>query len=565
MLLKTYFIPYIYILLFIFSSHVTIAQQKTLYITTKRDQTFKPEQSFPYQTVKTTDSLVRHFIDSISTGLQKEGYVHLSSTLLTPNDSSYIAEFELGQKINFIKIYHSSTLDQFNIHDIKEASVISDTSFTIPYSRIESTLTSITQKLESLGQTFAELSLSNIKFYKDFAEARLNIQKSSPRHIDKIIIKGYEKFPKSYLRYFLDLKEGAIFNATKIKQASKSINQLDFVKELKPPEILFRADSTVIYLYLAKQKSNTFDGIIGFNSKENESGLAFNGYLDLELNNIFNNGEAIKVFWKNNGNESQRLKIAAHTPYIFNSPFIIDLNFEIFRQDTTFRTNTLNLNLGYNINKTQTVYASYESDHSNTLDDTNTSLNIESYKKQLFGLQYNFQNKSDDHLFYNKTFLKTSFLIGHRKNNSITNQQFKAQLTVNHIFKVNVKNFIFIQNQSGWLKSDNYLVNELFRIGGVYNLRGFNEESIYTNLFTVFNLEYRYKPNLQSYFYSITDMAYTENQASNLNHNFLSLGIGYAIQTKLGLINLSYATGKQDHNAFDFKNSNIHIKILSVF
>ena len=38
-----------------------------------------------------------------------------------------------------------------------------------------------------------------------------------------------------------------------------------------------------IYLYLKKKNANKFDGLIGFNSKEDGNGLEFNGYLDLHL------------------------------------------------------------------------------------------------------------------------------------------------------------------------------------------------------------------------------------------------------------------------------------------
>ena len=115
------------------------------------------------------------------------------------------------------------------------------------------------------------------------------------------------------------------------------------------------------------------------------------------------------------------------------------------------------------------------------------------------------------------------------------------------------------------MNSDNYLANELFRIGGVNNIRGVNEESIFASIYSVFNLEYRFKPNATSYFYSITDFSYTENDIANQKTNIFSLGLGYALITKAGVLNLSYANGKFDNEPFSIQNSKIHVKIISTF
>ena len=78
------------------------------------------------------------------------------------------------------------------------------------------------------------------------------IKKTETRKIDKIIINGYENFPSGYLSNYLQLKNNSIFNRTKLNKSSDLINTLPFVSEIKPPEILFTKDSTIVYLFLKK-------------------------------------------------------------------------------------------------------------------------------------------------------------------------------------------------------------------------------------------------------------------------------------------------------------------------
>jgi hemolysin activation/secretion protein len=156
-------------------------------------------------------------------------------------------------------------------------------------------------------------------------------------------------------------------------------------------------------------------------------------------------------------------------------------------------------------------------------------------------------------------------MLGSRKTESVTVAQSRLRAQASYLYPINTKNYIFLQNQSAFLNSDDYLTNELFRIGGVYNIRGVNEESIFASAYTVFNLEYRFRPNPSSYFYTITDFSYTENKADDQSANLISLGLGYGFTTKAGVLNLSYAIGKFDDAPFTFDNSKIHIKIISNF
>ena len=336
------------------------------------------------------------------------------------------------------------------------------------------------------------------------------------------------------------------------------------MEELKPPEVLFTPDSTLVYLYLKKKRSNQFDGIIGFASKEESAGLEFNGYLDLSLNNIFNSGETIALYWKNNGNDRQRFFLQAELPYIFKLPLIPKANFELYRQDSTYSNVTTHVSLGYSLGAKGKITASLSTEKSNDL--TNgTSKGIESYSNLFYGVSYTFKKMGNDPVFPVKFQVNIDGMLGSRNNGQLSTSQSRFLFLASYLFSINTKNYIFVQNQSGLLNSDTYLTNELFRIGGINNMRGVNEESIFASAYSIFNLEYRFKPNSSSYFYSISDFSYIENKIDDQKTNVISLGMGYAFTTRAGVLNLSYAIGKYENSPFTFQNSRVHIKMTSNF
>ena len=65
--------------------------------------------------------------------------------------------------------------------------------------------------------------------------------------------------------------------------------------EIKKPEILFTKDSTIIYLYLKKEKSNSFEGFLGFSTNQQSNKIELNGNIDLKLISNLNSGEELHL------------------------------------------------------------------------------------------------------------------------------------------------------------------------------------------------------------------------------------------------------------------------------
>ncbi len=567
--MKVFFTPYIYILFFLLKFSTIYSQNFQLSVSTKKSENNKNIKVIQYLKFHNSKKSILNEIKEINNELEQTGFLNATLDTLYLIDSTYSAKYILGEQTKKIKIFYnrdSLSYPFLSKKDLQNISTrVTDTYFEIPFNQISNSLQFIVDTYEKNGNSFTQVSLKNIHLENKIALADLYIVDTKSRTIDKIIIKGYKNFPKNFITNDLNLKLKSIFNNEKLETASTVLNSLPFVEEQKTPEVLFTKDSTFIYLYLKKKRSNKFDGVIGFSTKEESNGLEFNGYLDLLFNNIFNSGESIALFWKNNGNDSQRFYISAETPYIFNLPIIPKATFELFRQDSTFNNIVTNFYLSYLINNKSKITAAFNTESSTNLLKNNTNVNIQSFKNSFYGGEYNYRILNNDILFSEKFNLNISSYFGIRKTDNEKTSQSKFKLLTNFLWPLNPKNYLFIQNQSAILNSDNFFDNELFRIGGVNSIRGFNEESIFTTGYSILNVEYRFRPSISSYFYTITDFAYIENQISNTSTNIYSLGLGYAFFTKVGLLNLSYAIGKSDHNPFNFNDSKLHIKIVSFF
>jgi len=146
--------------------------------------------------------------------------------------------------------------------------------------------------------------------------------------------------------------------------------------------------------------------------------------------------------------------------------------------------------------------------------------------------------------------------------------QFRIKLMAAHYFPLRKQSVFKTAINVGVYNSQSIFRNELFQIGGYRLLRGFDEESIYATQYAVATAEYRIRVSLNSYFFGFVDGGMVKNkyQNINLNNTFISTGLGMALETKLGLLNISYAIGKRDDVKFNIREaSKIHFGYVNYF
>ncbi len=543
------------------------AQELSLSITAERPLSKGLIDSLQLRTAYKDFEALKKKTDTLARTLQRMGYIDSElRALKKENDSSYIAAFLLGRKYRRIKIFYSQ--EDFSKAELPRiSSEITNEYFLLPFQAVPASMQKLTAIRNRKGNAFARLQLSEIeKNNGDELSATLLVDNGNIRTIDSVVVKGYEKFPRSYLIYYAGVKKGSIFNQKKLVDQSQSLNSLGFVSSVKPPEALFRKDSTIVYFYLEKQNNNLFDGILGFATDEETQKLEFNGFLNLELNNNLNYGEQLLLNYKADGKDQVQFRVKASLPYLLKTPFGVSGELRIFKRDSSFVTTEQQLRTTYQINPTAQTYIGYRRyESSSLLDQTVAGIPIENFNSKFFIAGANYLKSQNRRLFPIKTFLSLDGGIGTRKRESRKEDQFRVETLTNNIFNLNYKNSIFVQNSTQILFSDSYLVNELFRFGGINSIRGFDENSIDASLFSVINTEYRYQFNETVFVHSIIDLGYFENQTLSLRQKLYSYGLGLGLTTKAGLFRFIVANGNSENQHFDFSNTKIHISISSRF
>ncbi|MDR6301353.1 POTRA domain-containing protein [Mesonia maritima] len=557
------------ILSFLLYTQKIIGQELYLSIKGSSKEETSEIDSIAYQPKHDNFNSLLKETDSLFYFIQKQGYVNATrNKLKKENDSTFTTRFSLGKKIKTIKIFYDDQKITKSILE-KISSDIHSNYFVIPFKGIEKKLQFLNKEIADQGKPFYSFQLSELRIEKNELSAFLKSNTSQNRTIDSIAIKGYEKFPRSFIKNFLRIKKGKVFNKSEIDKKIKRLSNLRFVNSIRDPEVLFTKDTTTLYFYLEKRNSNIFDGFLGFATNEETNNLEVNGFLNLQLINNLNFGESLNIEYKSDGNKQQRFRVQAILPYLFNTPFGTELELELFRKDSTFTTSDQSAKLTYQLNSQIILKAGYKGSTSNYLleDAPVTGTVNEDFNANYFLVGGTFQDLNDyQQIIPIKSYLNIETNFGKRERESNSTNQVRIQSRGFYNFFLNNRNIIYFGNETGYLNSDDYLTNELFRFGGIQNLRGFQENGLFASFYSAFQTEYRYLLSPTLYMHSIIDFATLQNKVIESNSNNLyGIGFGLALKTQAGLLKLNFANGKTEEQNFEFRNTKIHLSLSAFF
>ncbi|MGO2101720.1 MAG: hypothetical protein ACTH3E_01605 [Psychroflexus halocasei] len=506
-----------------------------LSVTNSFSQEKKPFNEKSLRLLEKLQLNINNHIDKKSAldSLQKKGYIF--SEIILKNDSLHIIE---GDFIKRIRLKYGSPDEKKYFLEIK-------------FDRLEQTLQEISKKYSDQGFPFNKINVTKINQVKDdLIEMELMVTKNQKRSIKDLIIKGYSPHSIKQIKRSLNIGKKNLSEQKINEELEYLQNKLSF-KLIKNPSVLYKKDKSVLYLHTEKASRNMFDGVLGF-SNENDK-FKLSGDLELKLNNNLNAGESFQLNYKNTDSDQETIRAELTYPFIFNSRFDLETNFQIFRQDSSYTNTSFKAGLNFNINKTYYIKGSYQTRKSNAInEETNKDFKYNAFSAT-FGARWENLGQIE---------LSTEF--GQRKTETTDNQ---TLLEIKYFNKVNFNKtyHLLIQNENALLSSKNYLNNETFRIGGINSIRGFLENSIISTKYSSLRLDHNFELTETLTIIGITDYLLSFNDLDKIRTNYYSFGFGLSLQQNNTNIRIIMANGFTDNSDIDFNNTKIHIRLATFF
>ena len=581
---------FIFIVFFIFLSQNIFCQEN------KYLSIFENEKSILTQPISDSSKLIGA-IESHINLLRTKGFAAASlDSIIQKKDTLYAYIFKGNS-------YSISTfnldLEPEIIKDLKlERQLKSLNKFV--YADIEAIKEKINQYLENRGYPFAKVFYQNWQIHSDSFSMELALEKGNLIIVDSFSNKVKTKVSNTLLKSYLGIAVGDIYNESLIKKMDKNLQKLPYVTVEKPTEVIFSDQSAVINVYVERKKTNLVDFIFGILPKNAITGkTVITGEAHINLWNAFGKGEKIFIDWRKLERSSQNLQLLFEYPFLLGTAIGINTDFGLKKRDTSHLDINWSVGIPYQFTGNGRIKLYFKNFQTIVLRPdtafaarTKKLPTLQDVSSLLYGGEVYFETldnifqpqsgweilgsigigsrKIKKNVAYGE--IKSNTFPGYNFNNlydSIDIKSLKSEIAwqINYYWRFAQHHVAKFGTQGKGIFNQEVLENEYFRIGGSKILRGFDDESIRTSLYGLFNFEYRYLLSSNSYVFLFLDAAITQQkkEQSIINDFPFGFGAGINFSTKIGIFGLTYGIGKAQKNPIDFRGAKIHFGYLNYF
>jgi translocation and assembly module TamA len=459
------------------------------------------------------------------------------------------------------------------------------------------------QFLENNGYPFASIKLDSIEADSEGISAAIHLKLNELIVFDTVELIGDANIKKTYLYRYLGIKPGSLYNEQLMQQINSRISQVPFLKTSRSSSIYFYGNKAMPILYLDNRRASSVDGVIGFAPNNTTTGVASNkllitGEANLKLQNLFGSGKSFDLNYRSFLGNSQDLKIKFMYPYILGTSLALDYELGLLKQDTTFLDVKNEFGLQYRFIGTDYFKVFYSIQTTSLITvDTNqvkasrklpdasdirnstygigfrmTRLDYFLNPRKGFGIELN-AGVGVKHIVKNPTIDALVFTDENSRQYSLYDTvklryiQYRFQGIADYFIPLFSRAAVRLQLNGGHIVAENLFVNELFRIGGIRTLKGFDEQAIFASTYLIANTELRYLLQQNSNVILFWNGAYYRNSVRTpvLSDRPYGFGAGFNFETGAGIFSIFYAVGKEFNNPIDFNKAKVHFGFVNYF
>lgn len=553
-----------------------------------------------WKEISTKNITIQSFSDSLQASYQIEYYIKQLQRLgfaAAQIDSSYWKNDTLnviwfqGEKYEWWQLKTDSTLPQDWLRKNIKALQIGRLGKVFQYDLVQKQQQQLIEWSENKGFPFAMTYLDSIQVHEN-RQVSAVWRYSSGAYItnDTLHVEGDLGINRKFLAGYLRLKKGEPFSQNKVKESEKLLKRLPYVKTLQPPQVSFLLDMAQPTFFLNKQKNNQLDFVAGLlPNANNNNRLVLTGQLDLLLQNLFKLGQKLEVNWLRPRANTQLLKLNYEYPIIAGTPLGTQIDFFLQREDTFFLTRKYRITFNYHMGVAGALGFFVDDQVSSRLSAAAVSIpmsenniaiqnsDLAGYQLTQYGISYKLDDTDD--LFFPKKGLKaySEMGIGNKNIRSLpTGVTVSETQTIqwntlhrwSYFLPTGKKSTWLNGIQAAWTWNENLFVNDLYRLGGIRTMRGFNENFFFASGYAIFTTEWRYFLEKNAYLLLFCDTGYIEvtlKNKSSTNEWATGVGTGFSLDTGKGIFNFAYSLGYAKLQPFGLRYSKIHFGLRSRF
>ena len=500
--------------------------------------------------------------------LKVEGYWLANIDEIKFDDKTVVVKLFLGQKHETIRIIRTN----INESDSRRLS-LSQSQLPKDYqpSEIQKLYRKVVSYYENNGYPFAKIQLDSFQIAPTGLHCQLVTDPGRLIRFDSVELDDAQLVNARFITQYLGISYDKPFSQKRVDEIEKRLSRLPFLQLEKEPDVYFGLQKAKVSLPLSKRKVNTFDGILGLIPGAENRKPELTGELNFELQNLFKAGKSFDFHWKKITTKTQQLDVNYEHPFILGSPFYLQLSFNQLKENTTFSNRLFLVGLNYSLSTKTRLNLYYENKDGNRLEDLAIDNGDFSLNNYGVGLEV---NTLDNVAMPKKGYLAQvnaqaglKTIATAASNNPSKSDQYEFMADFANYSPVGKNSILHFKFSGALLENQNLFLNDLFRLGGLTSIRGFNENFFFASQYALMNLEWQVYLESNSYVFMFFDQAMLKREiySGTITDEPSGLGCGMKINSKGGLFSIIYGLGRSGSQGFSFEQSKIHFGYTATF
>ena len=577
-------VSYIFFAIFLFSNNVVAQKDYQLLVEIENDEhNYFKDDSLKLQFK--SESFVHKYLENLVYKLIGEQYYLSSLDNLEKFDSlSYKAKLHLGPKFDHF------VLEEIGIDSnlIRKVSDLND---------LKDYQNQLLLRQQERGYPFSTVQLIDIDVANDTIFGTMVLESGKQIFLDTIKMYGDVQLRNNYLYKYLNLRKGEPFKLSDFVDLRRKLYELNFMELEKEPELSFFDRWASLHVYAKNRNASRFEFLFGINPTDQIEDQSLFISLDVaaEMYNKLGYGEYLFFEFQRLRPEQQSISIKARYPFVLDLPLAVDGAFRLFRNSDDYLNVDAEAGFEYLVGHKDYIKLLWSHSSSRLVAlDTVLLLNTMKLPQDLdvsqngLGIEAEY-NQLDYNLNPRKGFRINSRIVGGTRNiqenqdikslsseqvdfsssyDSLDLQGFRLKwiTALEYYVPLSLRGVLRLKSDFAWMYSSSDLArNELFQIGGLKTLRGFDEASFFTERYIIPTIEYRLVLTRNSYLsLPFIDFAFLENREGVLESGF-GIGGGISFETSMGILNFSIAAGQIGNIDFNLGRPKVHFGFLSLF
>lgn len=445
---------------------------------------------------------------------------------------------------------------------------------------LEADLERLLAAYEDNGHPYCQIQVTRVQMTSDHRlDFRLVIDEGPRVKIQSVEPEGNTVTKSSVIRREMGIRENDLYSQRAIERGRRRLQRLGFFQEVGDIQARTGHDPELVVLGVpvVEARTNTVDGVLGYQPATEVRKGYFTGLLDLSFRNLMGTGRRVEATWSRRDPTSSQLRFGYQEPWPLGLPVTLGGYIQQLNQDSSYAQTNLGIYLTSTLGEHLT--GGLMCDWERVIPDVAAGQDVPKSRTYSVGLRLELDARDDP--LGPRRGGRYETTIRHRfKENRATESYQPAQGRVEsteftagleHYLRVLRRHVVAVAVHLGEIRSDEQVVplNEQFKLGGARTLRGYREEQFHGSRVIWASLEYRIFHGRRSWSFLFLDAGHYFYQRRDpiaealeeISGGKVGYGVGLRLESRLGILGVDYGLGEGD----GLTDGKVHFGVLNEF